>query len=372
MLVENSAVRKAIDLKRELDSETAQLAECQEIIAELEAALVDESGSLGTFQQTRRALLALRSEALTLADSLVKLESDYITDGASIDIATETLRQERAVLADRVAEVRSDSASKIDRYDVYLDQVRAVQSVAFKVDQTAKELIGQIAATREYLASGQPSLSEEELATVRSRLEALEAETAAISAEVSPLWGDVLRQQFTLLIPVGEASKEIDEALATDLSNLRAKLRHRRSDVLRTDGRAFFARLDGVWDRAEGVYQSANATLTQLEAVEREEIARIRVQLGKTVTEVERLEQEVSASRGDALDVGIGVTRVAFGDLADFFSSAIERADIGIVDVYWARKMETAERMDSLKEERAGLEDELTDRFGRLYDRMGD
>jgi len=372
MLIEDSAVRKAIDLKRELDTEKDQLAICRQIIADLESALVDESGTLGAFQDTRRSLLALRTESLTLADSLVTLESDFIASATDADVEMEILRQERSVLAGRVAEIRAGTADKADRYDVYLDQVRAVQSVAFKVDQVAKDLLEQIDANREYLASGQPSLSPEEIESVRERLERLESDVSMIVSEVAPLWGESLRQQFTLLVPVADEELAGDEAVASDLSNLRAKLKKRRSGVDRSDARTFFSQIDAVWRRTDAVYEQANSTLERLDVVEREEIARIRLQLAKYATEVTRLDQEVALSRNDALDVGTGVTRAAFGDLADFFLQAVERADIGIVDVYWSQKMETSERMDSLKEERADLENELSDRFLLLRDRMGE
>ena len=372
MLIEDSAVRKAIDLKRELDSETDQLALCRQIIADLEAALVDESGTLGAFQETRRSLLALRTESLTLADSLVTLESDFIASDSDDDVGMEILRQERSVVAGRVAEIRADTADKADRYDVYLDQVRAVQSVAFKVDQVAQDLLQQIDANRNYLNSGQPSLSTEEVESVQQRLQVLEADVTQIVAEVAPLWGESLRQQFALLVPVADEEKTADEAVASDLSNLRSKLKQRRGEVSRSDARTFFSQIDAVWSRTDAIYQQANATLERLDAVERDEIARIRLQLAKYATEVTRLEQEVALSRNDALDVGTGVTRAAFGSLADFFLNAVERADIGIVDVYWSQKMETAERMDSLKEERADLEFELSERFRQLRERMGE
>jgi hypothetical protein len=65
------------------------------------------------------------------------------------------------------------------------------------------------------------------------------------------------------------------------------------------------------------------------------------------------------------------ITREGFGRLEDFFADSILKADMGIVDVYWAEKLEIADELERVRQER---EDQLADlqrRFKLIREKMG-
>jgi len=107
----------------------------------------------------------------------------------------------------------------------------------------------------------------------------------------------------------------------------------------------------------------AERTIRVLDSVEEDEVTRIRQSLAGEATSVEGMTRQVNAAILDADELGTGATREGFEALAKFFGDSVMRADMGIVDVYWARKVQVSDRIDELNRERADLLKDMDRRF---------
>ena len=73
-----------------------------------------------------------------------------------------------------------------------------------------------------------------------------------------------------------------------------------------------------------------------------------------------------------ARDVSLALTRDGFGRLEDFFAESVLNADMGIVDVYWSQKLEVADEIVRIKEEKDALLTDLQTRFKLIRQKIGE
>jgi hypothetical protein len=96
----------------------------------------------------------------------------------------------------------------------------------------------------------------------------------------------------------------------------------------------------------------------------------------------QRFEQEVAAVAQERLDyeativaardVSLDITREGFGRLEDFFADSVVKADMGIVDVFWAEKLEIDDELERVRTERELQLADLEKRFQLIREKMGE
>ena len=104
--------------------------------------------------------------------------------------------------------------------------------------------------------------------------------------------------------------------------------------------------------------------------MELEELGRIRDRFDVEVANVERQRGELAETLTSAEAVSIALTRSGFGRLEDFFAASVLRADVGIVDVYWAQKVEVSDEKTRVIEERNELRDQISRRFELIEQKL--
>ena len=103
-----------------------------------------------------------------------------------------------------------------------------------------------------------------------------------------------------------------------------------------------------------------------------EELKRITQEFGTEFAALQDLERGVSKVYQETDVLGIDATRSGFEELAQFFNESVMKADMGIVDVYWMRKVEVSKRIGALNKERQELENELKRRFEAIDAKLED
>ena len=105
-------------------------------------------------------------------------------------------------------------------------------------------------------------------------------------------------------------------------------------------------------------------------AVADDEVRRKRFE--REVDEVARQRTDYEVTLQTARVVSLQLTRGGFGRLEDFFANSILNADMGVVDVYWAQKLEVADELQRVREEKDDLVADLERRFKLIREKMGD
>ncbi len=203
----------------------------------------------------------------------------------------------------------------------------------------------------------------------KSQAEKLTERRQALETRYRTLEAKVLQASA----PPGLTPSEISEieilnaefaSLANDLGAARPG-RAGDADLARID--EVYAKLDSAWDRLGRVAGAAVPA-----PGESAELGHIRARLDEEIAAVTAERAEYERTLGEARVVALALTREGFGRLQDFFAEAVLNADMGIVDVFWAQKLEVSDELTRVKEEKEALTAELDRRFGLIRDKMGE
>jgi len=131
------------------------------------------------------------------------------------------------------------------------------------------------------------------------------------------------------------------------------------------------ARFDGLHTELDFSWKRLMDVQGRLGDFEEAEIGRIRGRFSHEVQQVS--EQDVSLDEigevGDRL--ASHVTQSAFFRLSGVFANSILRADMGIVDVYWAQKLEAADKKQQIAQDKNTVLGEMEQRFQFIRQKLG-
>jgi TolA-binding protein len=376
MLYSREDLSTIVDMRRELDAQRRELDVSAEIAEELDAAFASGLSSLGAFQNAYETLKWLRVDQVALMSDLMALEEDYLLASTSGSTQTHVraIQQERMLVTDVASEEQRSDMASAEREQVQADQVRAVQSQAFLVEQMALGLLTEAEATVEYLESGQHRVEPADVRNLLDELDRLENALRDSIAELRPL-----QTEATLRRIMGKGSEPsgaqvagIDDAVLDNFAEVRQQLGGYRAKVTVPGAYDLFTRVDRLWD---GIDSSAGRTedvALLLAEVEQEEIVRLEREFIREANGLSRIEAGVASIYSETDQLGVDATRAGFSELTTFFNDSVMKADMGIVDVYWLRKVEVSDRIEQLNEERVELMKELDRRFEAIHAKLED
>jgi len=178
-------------------------------------------------------------------------------------------------------------------------------------------------------------------------------------------------QRVFLVDDIVRAKTEVDlEAVSRNIKELKAKYKELRALLNSDDVGVLGARLDGYHtslDHARKLLDGAGKGLGQLETLE---IERLKARFQREVVAVAEQRAVLAVTALEAERVSVELTRTGFGRLEDFFSESLLRADVGIIDVYWAQKIEISDEKERVLNERRLLKDEIKRRFDLIEHKM--
>ncbi len=164
----------------------------------------------------------------------------------------------------------------------------------------------------------------------------------------------------------------LDESTKDDFEDVRRQLGQYRAKVTTPGAYDLFSRVDHVWGDIDNVSSRIDDIANLLTRVEQEEIVRLEQEFIREANGLARLEAGITQVWNETSELGVDATRAGFADLTDFFNDSVMKADMGIVDVYWLRKVEVSDRIEELNEERVELMKELDKRFDAIHAKLED
>jgi tetratricopeptide (TPR) repeat protein len=169
---------------------------------------------------------------------------------------------------------------------------------------------------------------------------------------------------------LAERGSEFDPSVREDLGKLRQEFRESRA--LATPDSLVFARLDGNHTSIERSLDLLERSQGSLGSVVNEELLRIKNRFIREKGEVADQRRDLEVTLAEAERVSVGLTRSGFGRLEDFFARSVLRADVGIVDVFWAQKLDVSNELQRIRRERKRLRDDLLRRFRLIEQKMSE
>jgi TolA-binding protein len=376
MLYNREDLSAIVGMRRELDTQRKELDLSAEIAEELDAAFAAGVSSLGAFQNAYETLKWLRVDQVSLMSDLLALEEDYLlaSTTGSAQTHVRAIQQERMLVADVASADQRDDMATAEREQVQADQVRAVQSQAFLVEQIARELLTEAEATAEYLESGQHRVKPADVRHLLDELDKVENSLRDSIAALRPLQSEATLRRIlgTQSEPSDALVAGIDQRVKDNFSGVRRQLGQYRSKVTVPGAYDLFARVDHLWSGIDAAATRTEDVGGLLASVEGAEIVRLEQEFIREANGLARLEAGIASVYNETGELGVDATRAGFGDLTTFFNDSVMNADMGIVDVYWLRKVEVSDRIEQLNEERVELMKELDRRFEAIHAKLED
>ncbi len=365
MMRADADLGRALDVYADLEVQRSDIEASEQLISELQAFL-SGAGAATTYEQmtanAHRSRLRVVEHLLTLLD----IQERWLAGLADANVASRLppLQQQRSLLLDRYKAAEAQMAvatGKLEAFERQLAEHRATvdnarrQSAAF--DREAKGL-------REELVDETDAARVTDLNTRIAGLEAQSRESAARAEEANRQISALAVPDVTSDIPVGEIQAMSDAIVTLSFGYASARPTGvalplaERVDANRKSLLESFRRLGNA---VEAIGQTAQT-----------ETGAVRARFDAEVAAVaqERVDYQATATAANA--VSLDLTRQGFGRLEDFFADSILKADMGIVDVYWAQKLEIDDELVALREEKDAVVAELERRFTLIREKMGE
>lgn len=366
MMRNDPELSRAIDVFRDLDLERQDIEDSERLIGELRS-FIDGSGAIGSFDRTRTNTLVALQGVIDDQIRLLELEERWLKglSDPAVDSALPSWVAGRTAVASRAAATGSavtKAASDLTAFERTMGELHAESDNARRDAHDREE---SISAARERLAD--PSVTGAARQSDLDRITSLEAELQAARLRQQ----DADARMAQTVAPASLGSVDVSEMLAV----------HAALTALLDDARGFRPNKQGQLEpsRFDGLGLSLTDTGAKLDAV----YQGISRNQGAEVNGIRtRFEQEVAAVATERVDyegtlvaartVSLDLTRKGFGRLEDFFTDSVVKADMGIVDVFWAEKMEIADELERVRNERELQMAELEQRFELIREKMGE
>ena len=367
MMRADPELSRAVGVFHDLEAEADDIALSERLIQELGSAITG-GGGIGALERIRFDATKLQGEVLSQRLELVRGElAGYAAGG---DAASRVLAGE---LEPRRAALQRDLDAALARLSTYGEtlashegRVIALQQEAARRQAAIDRATGDIEEFRRQLRENK-ALDAKARAQVEVDITALEAAIVADRAELSRI------NEQVASLPVPSVVKTMAEG-GVDFSRFDAEC-----DGLSREVAAVRSKRDLTGDRAEGLHIALDRLFDRLTLVHRgavatetSELGRIRKRFGEEVAEVAQQRLDHGRTSVVARDVSLALTRDGFGRLEDFFAESVLNADMGIVDVYWSQKLEVADEIVRIKEEKDALLTDLQTRFKLIRQKIGE
>jgi len=357
MMRDDVALSAAIELHQALLQEQKDLEECETMINELEVVLSSDA-SLGGYQRARYKAMVSQTRAVQQQVALLAIEAAWLDrEGANVSRYASELAN-IGELASRAGNRIQEASEAKDAHDKRLAELRTeisgIEAAVLSAETTLDNL--------RTLLAGDAVISEEDRARYSSESEQVEASLAADRKQLGEL-----RVELSAMKPPddGGASGSEDELVA-DITSLRKSY-----EALRPDPNAATARrIDELHEQLSDAGVRFEAVRGRLAGLAGSEIGRIRERFEAEVVEVSSERRDLEDYSVGADSVAISLTREGLQRMQTFFAESVVKADLGIIDVYWARKLEIADERERVQKDRNMMVAELNRRFELIRQKM--
>lgn len=354
----------ALELYERVQEQQADLVESELMVAELQA-MLDGPMAVGGFEASRYQAIVNQARAIREQVELLDLEQAWLA-GQDVqgldrfdqevsniqlmsDAVEDRLRRRRASVeraSGSETERLSDEIAAVDReIDLARDEVSLIRrqlDAPNKLSDEDRDAVEQeVEGIMEVLLDSRTRLAElrVELSQIRAPIERLEESPVATGVDAE-LTGAI-------------------ERLRGDYQSMRTG-----SDA------EIAARFDAVHAQLEDAQATYARVLDRIETLAESEIATIRERFAAEVVEVAAQRAELDVTSREVETVAVDLTRQGFARMESFFAESVLKAELGIIDVYWARKLEIADQRQRIQDERNTLVSELERRFAIIRQKL--
>lgn len=368
--LEEEDMERAVAMERDLTESQQFLEESRDLVDTLEAALASEQrfNMFSGLQEARSKAIGLENRVLDARRRLLELERRVVRPYMSAEqqSAVDEANVEGRAL-EREIEKLPQTEEQVDatRDDIRVAYVGASRE-AHRLRPRLSGMRAQLVAVELWLRDNGGDLNAEERAMMDSRLAEARAETRALEEQLAALEREI---RLAAEVVGGDAGR----GRAQELAARYRSVREREETLLREARRSVPAELQGILQRIDqqraaldGVDQRLASMQDDLDGQVRSRVDELRYSIAQEVAKLDAYEREQSTLTSE--------TQALLGPVADrtlvavgqHFKDLVLKADVGIIDVAWARKQQETEKVNELIREQQRRNQELEAEFSEF------
>lgn len=360
------SARRWIDLQGEYEralgvlsdlSESKQLVEETQELAERITAVLGAPNRVSVFSDLRRQLertTGLRNRAARLRGDLIESEARELREGTGEIGRVRARRRELQAAVTRMPVKTEDFVARD------MEQLAAYRAAEGELQALRVEILGleaRIVASQRGLSEADPekvdrTALQAELASQRREVEQYETRLVAIRRGL---------EVGRLHVGAGDERYQADDRERAKFVDLV----ERERELAGGSGAAY----DADFARIAAVERLLGQRDAELQTVVQRRAARMLSVVDEEAANLRRYRQALTALEGETVDVVGAIAYLNFNRIHDRFYEIVLRADLGKVDLAWARREDHRIRVDELTRERARELQALDDEFRDVMDR---
>jgi tetratricopeptide (TPR) repeat protein len=366
---EQDGLSRVVAIERDLAFSESNLEESREMIDVLTAALAGEQRyrMFPGLRATRDQMISIRGRALARDLELLEWERRLVFEHLTASQRAEADRAHSRVLelAGEIRELPQSAAEVESRRSDIASVYEETSLRAYKLTFRISGMRAQLVAIESWLGRNRDTLSVEEQRLMDDRVARTRAQVARLESELEGIL-QLLRAQRALAESQGTVGRvdrlqsEFDAARDAELDVLR-----QGRGALSTEALGVVSRYDQQRQRLSQIRQEVASLESRIDGQIRSRVAELQQAVAQEAIQLERLD---TAYAGLDADVRTLIEPVADRTL-DAVDAELEqllmKADVGLIDVAWARKRAETERVDNmireLQEQTQALEAEFAD-----------
>jgi len=367
MMRNDPELGRAMRVFRDLSMQQRDISVSERLITELRT-IVQGSGAMGSYEGIRLEGMQLRTDTLRERLRLMSAHSGWLgtLSDPGVHALLPGLADRRGALEAELAVTEAELASARTALEGYERRVHTLRVEAENAARDADVAEVGLSGLRRRLASAstldeamreqvdiEAAVLEVELGQSRSKLQDIEQQ---LSAMVVPAVFDTVDPSAT------EALHRKIVGLAADYSRARPQ----------GPGQLRGEQIDAADRSMADSHERLGHVIEAVSRVEGSEIGKIQRRFEREVTDVAQQRADHGGTMAAARTVSLDLTRDGFGRLEDFFADSVLKADMGIVDVYWAQKLEVSDELTRVRNERELLLVDLESRFRLIEEKLGE
>ena len=353
--LDEEQVTRAVGMQKDLTDSETYLQESRDLINTLERALAGEQryNMFPGLREARSQTIGTENRMLNVQRRLLDLERSLIfstltePEQAKLDLVharAKDIEREIAALPVSTAQVES---TRTDLKNQFLSAGRQAHRMKYRVYGMRAQLVAVEKWYRdngESLSPAERKLLQKRIIDAKSALEEVDGEQVSLEREISNaaylVDGDAGRTRSLRL------RAQFESVLQEEVGLLRGYRPRVRSDY-----RSVLTRIDGQ----RAMLERFNATLQDLQvSLDRRVEAKANEMRRAVLTEVRKLasyEREQTRLAGDTRAMLGPVAEKTLNSVGEQFKDLVLKADVGIIDVAWARKQSQTQKVNTIIQE---------------------
>ncbi len=347
--------QRALEVLADLSEAKQLVIETDELARRITAAL-SAPNRVSVFSDLRRQrerTTGLRNRAARARGTLITGEAQVRGNRAGEVTRVRSRRQE---LQAEVLKMPIDTEDFIDRDLEKLEEYRAAERSLQGLRVEILGLEARIVASRTGLGAVDPAKVDPE--ALREQLEQHEAEVKKHEEQLT--WIRRRLEVGRLHVGVGDKRYQADDAERAKFINLV----DRERELAGSGGPAY----DAAFVRVASVERRLDQRDAEVAAMVRRRVAEMLVVVDEETANLARYRVALRSFEGETEDVVGAITYLNFDRVHNRFYELVLRADLGTIDIAWARREDHRLRIDSLTRERARELQALDDEFRDVMD----